>query len=576
MRLRSVVFILLCANVLMLSAQQTEQTSLPQNRDSELRLGAHPWRTADTLAQKKAYWSVAVEAGFDIFSGDMKSTGVDLVPFSQIRPYGGISFQCDFTPILGLAFGYSYANYGAKRTADDWLVYGHNHSLEAMLTVDLVDAWNTKRENTLFSWYVFAGGGAGAFYSTLNDGINPPVVSAENNKYTWYGFATVGTLFEFNVSRSFGLGAKVEYHINGTDHFDALKAGVTNDHLPYVGLQLRWKIGATTRNHIRNVSQSIFNDADRMAGKGKKKGGNKDTLVIANLDTLYLATETERVIERHQIERVEVVDVTSTANQARYNVYFANGKDVLDKYALQEIQKVASLMEEDDSLYVAITGFSDNTASAQLNESLSKRRANRVKNELVKIYGIDEDRIVAMGLGIIRNTASSYSANRRVEMRLVSEDDFEKVKVRKDSLERIYNKTKVSQKPKIVSTTVSSMAKAGKSRTLSETVDTLSERKSQTVTPEPRKAATVEQAKAAAAKPLAQVTADGTTTLMKLAKQYYGDADYWPYIYEANQQVLTTPTRVEPGTQIKIPRLTEQQKKASKQALEKLANKYLL
>lgn len=579
MRRNMRVFIVVISAILFLPLSVTASSAESERSDS--RLGAHPWRTADTLATKKAYWSVAVDAGYNFFQGDLSSQGVAILPASRLRPFGGITFQCDFTPILGLGLGYSYANYGAKRTADDWLLWGHLHSLEAFLTVDLIDAWNHKRENTICSWYVFAGGGAGCYKSTYNDGINPIAYSSADGKYSWYGFATVGTLLEFNVSRSFGLGLKAEYHINMTDNLDTKIAGVTNDHLPYGSIQLRWKIGATNRNHIRNVSQAVFSDKQRMDGKGRSKGkgdgmGGRDTIVIAEVDTMYLAREKELIIERHHIESVETIEKSTPAFANKYNVYFANGKDNLDKFALQEIQKVASILEEDESLCVALTGYSDNTASAQLNEALTKRRAANVRKELINVYHINPDRIVSLGLGIIRNTSKGYSANRRVEMRIVTPDELDEVKLQKDSLENVYNKTKVDKTAKIgKSSYLKKSDKQVKDVNVVESVDTVREHIVETITPKVKIKPTESQVKANAAKPIATVTVEGSTTLVKLAKQYYGNGDFWPYIYEANRKVITTPTRLKPGTVIVIPRLTEKQKKTSKAALEKLAAKYL-
>ena len=548
------------------------------------RLGAHPWRTADTLATKKAYWSIAIDAGFNYFTGDIKNQPVATLPMSRLRPYGGITFQCDFTPILGLGFGYNYANFGAKRTIDDWLIWGHLHSMELFLTVDLIDAWNSKREQTICSWYVFAGGGASCYKSTFNDGINPIVLSDPDGKFRWCGFGTVGTLLEFNVSRSFGLGLKAEYHINSGDDLETLVAGVTNDHLPYGSIQLRWKIGATNRNHIRNVSQAVYSDTERMAGKGRGKGkgkangnGNNDTLVISEVDTIYLAREKQTVIERHHTETITTIEKAPATTSAIYNIYFANGKHNLDKFALQEIQKVASILEEDKSICVALTGYSDNTASAQLNEALSKRRAANVRKELINVYKIDENRIISLGLGIIRNTQKGYSANRRVEMRIISGDELKKVQAQKDSLEHIYNTTKMNKTEKIGKG--SGYQKETKPTTKkvsqTETVDTISQQVNDVVTPKTKPAKTEQQIKEQALAPLAEVTVEGNTTLVKLARKYYNNGDFWPYIYEANRNTLTSPSLLKPGTKLVIPRLTEKQKNATQAALDKLAEKYL-
>jgi nucleoid-associated protein YgaU len=42
-------------------------------------------------------------------------------------------------------------------------------------------------------------------------------------------------------------------------------------------------------------------------------------------------------------------------------------------------------------------------------------------------------------------------------------------------------------------------------------------------------------------------------TLSKLAKQYYGNANQWKRIYEANQDVIKNPDLIHPGQTFKIP-----------------------
>lgn len=42
-----------------------------------------------------------------------------------------------------------------------------------------------------------------------------------------------------------------------------------------------------------------------------------------------------------------------------------------------------------------------------------------------------------------------------------------------------------------------------------------------------------------------------------MAKRYYGAKIYWPYLYDANRDVITDPNRIETGTPIRVPKLTK-------------------
>lgn len=52
-------------------------------------------------------------------------------------------------------------------------------------------------------------------------------------------------------------------------------------------------------------------------------------------------------------------------------------------------------------------------------------------------------------------------------------------------------------------------------------------------------------------------TISKTRYLTTMAKEYYGDYNLWPYIYEANHDILGHPDRIRPGTRVRIPDLKD-------------------
>lgn len=59
-----------------------------------------------------------------------------------------------------------------------------------------------------------------------------------------------------------------------------------------------------------------------------------------------------------------------------------------------------------------------------------------------------------------------------------------------------------------------------------------------------------------------------------MAKRFYGDKRFWPYLYDANRDRISNPSNIEVGTPIRVPRLTQAQldttNRASMEALDKL------
>jgi OOP family OmpA-OmpF porin len=86
-----------------------------------------------------------------------------------------------------------------------------------------------------------------------------------------------------------------------------------------------------------------------------------------------------------------------------------------------EIKKIAEIMKANPKLKIEIAGYTDDIGSAKYNLWLSKKRAEAVRDILVKVYKINPDRIVVKGFGekypLVPNTNPTNRAlNRRVEI----------------------------------------------------------------------------------------------------------------------------------------------------------------
>jgi len=94
----------------------------------------------------------------------------------------------------------------------------------------------------------------------------------------------------------------------------------------------------------------------------------------------------------------------------------------IDSSSLDELNRLAEIMNEDAELRLIIRGHTDNTGDSNANLELSIDRANAVKNFLVE-NGVAAERIAAFGYGETRPIASNETEegreqNRRVELDL--------------------------------------------------------------------------------------------------------------------------------------------------------------
>ena len=58
-----------------------------------------------------------------------------------------------------------------------------------------------------------------------------------------------------------------------------------------------------------------------------------------------------------------------------------------------------------------------------------------------------------------------------------------------------------------------------------------------------------------------------------ISKKYYGDKNYWPYLYEANKDHISNPSLITVGTPIRVPKLSAAQRDTTSAQFQKLREK---
>lgn len=100
-------------------------------------------------------------------------------------------------------------------------------------------------------------------------------------------------------------------------------------------------------------------------------------------------------------------------------VNFDSGKTVIKPEYHDTISEVADFLTTYPRSKITIEGYTDNRGSEAANLTLSQKRATSVRNYLIDQFGIDGDRISAIGYGPANpiadnNTAAGRNKNRRV------------------------------------------------------------------------------------------------------------------------------------------------------------------
>ena len=105
------------------------------------------------------------------------------------------------------------------------------------------------------------------------------------------------------------------------------------------------------------------------------------------------------------------------------NIKFDANKSNIKKAYNPEIEKLVNIMKKEPTLKFQIQVHTDDFGDAKINLNLSQKRADAIKNELIK-KGIDKTKITAKGFGesapIADNkTKEGKSQNRRIEFVVV-------------------------------------------------------------------------------------------------------------------------------------------------------------
>lgn len=105
------------------------------------------------------------------------------------------------------------------------------------------------------------------------------------------------------------------------------------------------------------------------------------------------------------------------------NVYFALDSD--QPLSTDEMQNLLIMLANNKTMKVEIGGHTDNFGAEEYNLNLSQRRANAVRNYLIK-SGADASRITALGYGTSKPIASNQTKegrrkNRRTEFKILAE-----------------------------------------------------------------------------------------------------------------------------------------------------------
>jgi len=132
----------------------------------------------------------------------------------------------------------------------------------------------------------------------------------------------------------------------------------------------------------------------------------------------------EKAAFKEIVADIRLQPMNQGLNMVLNNVVFETGKAVLLPGSGEVLDRLVTLMAENETLTLEVSGHTDNTGDPEANKALSAERARTVVNYLVE-QGVDHRRLTAVGHGADQPIASNDTEegrqkNRRIEFKVSS------------------------------------------------------------------------------------------------------------------------------------------------------------
>ena len=362
-------------------------------------------------------WFVSAGATYNMFyTGQEKNMEGTPGLFDGSRSTMGLSLAVGkwFTPGFGLRTKMSgiWGRYVTPDATGSWKNKSNNSykywSLQEQMLFNLHNLFRGYNEQRVWECIPFFG-----FGMTRN-------MSGNDNAHGW----SLGLLNSFKVSQR--LAVNLELGMNMSDD-KIFNAALTN-HQEYgttfegmdrnfsVEVGVTYSLGKTGWKKtpdveaIKTISQSeidALNDRLRVSEAEK-------TQAIAGKDARIAQLEGELAQCKAAANAVKTTVVEKGSTTLQPTVVFRQGKSTIEPSQYASIEMVAKYMKNHPDAKILIKGYASPEGNQELNQALSKARAEAVRSALVNRYKIAANRLTAEGFGATDSLFDEAEFNRVV------------------------------------------------------------------------------------------------------------------------------------------------------------------
>ncbi len=412
-------------------------------------------KTSKAKAYKYSHWSIGVNGGISMMDGDQNNRNLKIAPYSI--PSFAFHAQVEYmvSPTWGLNLQYNYLPYnGGHKTDLHYKGLSHDATLNGVFNI--LNLFNQNRNKLRWGLNIHAGVGIAFYNAKLYDTEDNHIEKKDvTGKYTIV--FPIGLSVEYAPIDWLGIYFQAEYRTYRKDDLDCMIQGRSYDNIPYAGLGLRYRICASkNRPHARNYSVYEYhpNPTKQIAQENKlelaevnsriddinNRINNEILPTITEMKNNLVKTEADSDMDGvpdsrdrnpntpagsfvnyygEPLTANEINKILGNTRQQGENVptvYFNTDSYSLTQQGRITVAEIAAKMYNNSHLYLDIVGYCDNMGDTAYNNQLSIKRAETVKNELIKKYGIDESRINIIGKGMQEGPTKNFMINRRCEL----------------------------------------------------------------------------------------------------------------------------------------------------------------
>ena len=195
------------------------------------------------------------------------------------------------------------------------------------------------------------------------------------------GYGYEGVAYDINKS-AFQLNAGIVYKFKNSNGSHNFTIAQLRDQSEIDGLN----------SQINNLRNDLNNKDSQLSAKDKQIKDLQNALDECNKKPKYVKP--------------------ATATNLQPTVLFQQGKSNVEKSQMPNIELIAQYMKNHPEANIEIKGYASPEGPKELNQKLSEKRAEAVKNVLVKKYKIAADRLTTKGMGATDKLFKQVEFNR--------------------------------------------------------------------------------------------------------------------------------------------------------------------